>query len=327
MDFLKPQLYDQFRVSRIHKVEGSKRSTLISGVGIDMVDEQGDVLLCKRFQRSALRDRIADQLVIFFNTALLIGLAGIAVKDSGSIQAVMRIQRLLKRDRIFELRTVVSQNDRKKLPEKIKAQAGLQPMKLTQRVFHILVVHKEGKHEAKRAQVYGKENLILPFLAFNSIHFRDINIGILSGKEKEILIRTALAVTVVAGCARRLLALLVAYFSSKVKISNGKEPLGDVLVERSAGAGDFMGMTGVNMGDRLAFQDQGGNKIIKVGKFPWLKIDPLAGLLKRSKIGLMSGRGPVVKLLKRAATLTVTGVADIRRLGNNGAGHRLVPFA
>lgn len=221
MDFLKPQLCDQLWVGRIHKVEGSKRGTLISGVGINMVDKQSDVLLSKGFQRSTLRNHIADQLVILLNTALLIGLAGIAVKDFGSFKAVVRIQWFLKRDRILKLRTVVGQNNRKKLTEKIEAQDVLQPVKLTQRVLHILIVHKEGEHEAERTQVDGKEYFILAFLTLNSIHFSDINIGILAGEEKEILIGASLAVAVVAGGTGRLSALLVADLSPKVKVCNG----------------------------------------------------------------------------------------------------------
>lgn len=88
-----------------------------------------------------------------------------------------------------------------------------------------------------------------------------------------------------------------------------------------------MGMAGVNVSDRLSLKDQRRNKSIKVSEFPRFQTYPLAGFLKRSEIGLMSGRGSVVKLLKRTASLTVTGVADIRRLRDNQADHFLVFFA
>ena len=72
-----------------------------------------------------------------------------------------------------------------------------------------------------------------------------------------------------------------------------------------------MRMAGVNMRDRLALKNQRRDKIIK---FPRLQIDTSARFFKRIKVGFMSSRGSVVKLLKITTSLTVTGVANIRWL-------------
>ena len=94
-------------------------------------DEQRDILLIKAFQRSSFGNDIADQFVIFFNAALLVGLAGIAIENSGSFEPVMRIKRLLKGNGILEFGTVIGQNDRKELVKKIKTQNIFKPVKLT----------------------------------------------------------------------------------------------------------------------------------------------------------------------------------------------------
>ena len=219
-----PHFFDEGGIGMRHDFKRHERGAAKAAcIGIDMAEQQVNVLLCIGVEGPAFRDHVADKLVVLFNSTFLAGLSGVAVKDPRTRQAVPCAEEAFQGTGVFKFRTIVGEDDREEAAEQGGAEQAFQRIEYGQGAARALGVHLKGRHKMGMAAVHGQEDGT-PAGPFHGIHFRDRKAGIVSGKAQEILIGAPLPVTVITG--RFLMpAFFVRDLPPQVQVGNGKEAL------------------------------------------------------------------------------------------------------
>lgn len=149
------------------------------------------------------------------------------------------------------------------------------------------------------------------FTAKDRVHFRDSCIGIFFQKGLEILIRTPLINRLINGIGRSRRTDLIFYFFRQVNIFDTEDTGFNVIVKSLFRSGNFRMVLQDHVGG-LSLQDERGGQFIQPCEPFGGNVDASPGFDQHSPVLPMCSGCPVIRLIKAASTLFVTGIADKR---------------
>ena len=170
-----------------------------------MTANKKNILCGKVVKGSALRKDPADKDMVLFNVRLLPGRLRITEENSGSPAPV---EGVFNAERIFELNTVVGENDLKQTAKGFGSELVVQNVKNSQYTLLRSIGHQEDQHEVGLSENESQKDFPTASGAFYGVHFYYLFIGMLGSILFEIVIRSAFSVFVVHTGKNMLLSAL-----------------------------------------------------------------------------------------------------------------------
>ena len=195
-----------------------------------MAHDQPCIILCKVVHAPSFRDDVTNELMVLFNTALLVGDIRITVENKTPAPAFIIF---FNGPGIFELGPVVGEYDPESLHENTTSELFIEVVKYVFNSFLSAGWKKEHKHETAPAEEKRKQAFTGFAGAFDGIHFDDLIFRVSRRELLEFLESASAPVVVHNGIFfPALFPELITHPSGKVDVADVKKPLVKVVVYR-----------------------------------------------------------------------------------------------